>query len=141
MVDRREPLLECRPYAQLGLDRFRQDKGTDRCREFIAKTVVIAYEQLVISSLQDVEGALVAYFEEQKRTIDFENQVAADRRSLVLTEDLFEAGLIDESQVLAALRTLIDSENSLVQSQQALTGDLIAVYKAMGGDWECSSSP
>lgn len=107
----------------------------------LQRQALLTYEQTVIASLQDVEGALVAYFEEQKREVDFENQVEANERSLTLTEDLFEAGLVDESQVLAALKTLIDSENSLVQSQQALTSDLIALYKALGGEWECFSSP
>jgi multidrug efflux system outer membrane protein len=116
------------------------DFGRTRAQIEVANSkqrqALLSYEQMVISSLQDVEGALVAYFEEQKRTLDFEAQVAADRRSLTLTEDLFQAGLIDESQVIAALKTWIDAETNLVQSEQALTSDLIAIYKALGGDWE-----
>jgi outer membrane protein, multidrug efflux system len=105
------------------------------------RQALLTYEQTVISALQDVEGALVAYFEEMKRWSDFEAQVAASKCALELTEDLFESGLADEFQVLDAYRTLVNAETSLILSQQSLTSDLVALYKALGGDWECISSP
>ncbi len=115
------------------------DFGRTRAQIAIANSqqrqALSSYEQTVISSLQDVEGALVAYFEEQKRQGAFEDQVDADRLSLELNEDLFQAGLIDDIQVLEAYTTLLSSEINHVQSQQALTSDLIALYKALGGDW------
>ena len=124
------------PMLNWDLIDFGRTRGQIAVANSQQRQALLTYEQMVISSLQDVEGALVAYFEEHKRTVDFENQVAADRRSLELTEDLFEAGLVDESQVLTALKTTIASETSLIQSQQALTSDLIALYKALGGEWE-----
>lgn len=105
------------------------------------RQALLTYEKTVIASLQDVEGALIAYFEEHQRIASFEDQVSANLCSFELTEDLYESGLADELQVLTAYKTLLDSENSLVQSEQALTSDLVALYKALGGDWECSSSP
>ncbi len=121
------------------------DFGRVRAQIDMAKSqqrqALLTYEQAVISALQDVEGALVAYFEEMKRLGDFEVQVAANKRSFDLTEDLYESGLADEFQVLDAYKTLIHSENNLTLSQQALSSDLVALYKALGGDWECTSLP
>ncbi len=107
----------------------------------LQRQALLAYEQTVISALQDVEGALVAYFEERKRACDFEYQREANARALILTEDLFDSGLVDEWQFLQAWKTLINSDMSLIQSQQALASDLVALYKALGGDWQCSASP
>jgi outer membrane protein, multidrug efflux system len=107
----------------------------------LQRQALLTYEKTVISSLQDVEGALVAYFEEYKRLASFEDQVSADHCSFELTEDLYESGLLSELEALNAYKTLLDSENNLAQSQQALTSDLIALYKALGGDWECTLSP
>lgn len=129
------------PSVRWDLIDFGRTYGQIAVNNSLQRQALLTYEQKVISSLQDVEGALVAYFEEQKRMVDFEAQVAANNRALTLTEDLFEAGLVDESQVLTALKTLIDSENNLLLSEQALTSDLIALYKALGGEWECFSSP
>jgi outer membrane protein, multidrug efflux system len=124
------------PSLNWDLIDFGRTRGQIAVANSLQRQALFTYEQTVISSLQDVEGALVAYFEEQKRMASFEIQVTADRRSFELTADLFEAGLIDESQVLDAYKTVLDSESSLIQSQQALTSDLIALYKALGGDWE-----
>jgi multidrug efflux system outer membrane protein len=108
----------------------------------LQRQALLNYEQIVISALKDVEGALVAYFEEQKRRRDFANEVIAYGRSLQLSEDLFLAGLVSEIDVLNAKKLLIDSESSLISSEQSLTNDLIALYKALGGSWEkCCASP
>lgn len=129
------------PSVSWDLIDFGRTRAQVESANSVQRQALLTYEQTVISSLQDVEGALVAYFEEEKRNVYLADQVAADRRSLQLTEDLYAAGLIDESGVLTALATLIDAETSLIQSDQALTSDLIALYKALGGDWECSSTP
>ena len=84
---------------------------------------------------------MVAYFQEQRRIAFLGHEVAANLEALALTEDLLQAGLASEIQVLEAKQTLIDSETSLVSSEQSLTGDLISLYKALGGDWACSTTP
>jgi multidrug efflux system outer membrane protein len=121
------------------------DFGRTRAQIAVANSLqrqaLLVYEQTVIASLQDVEGALVAYFEEEKRNHYYAQQVVADLRSLELTEDLFNAGLADMSQVLQAQSTFLAAKTSLIQSDQALTTDLIAVYKALGGNWQCTSTP
>jgi multidrug efflux system outer membrane protein len=129
------------PSLNWDLIDFGKTRGQIAVANSLQRQALLTYEQTVISSLQDVEGALVAYFEEQKRTASFEDQVIANDTSFELTRDLFKAGLVDKLQVLEAYKTFLNSENSLVQSQQALTSDLIALYKALGGDWECTSSP
>lgn len=129
------------PMINWDLIDFGRTRAQIAVQNSLQRQALLSYEQTVVSSLRDVEGALVAYFEEQKRMADFENQVSANQRSYLLTKDLFRSGLVDESQMLSSWKTLIDSENSLTQSYQALTSDLIALYKALGGRWECSSSP
>jgi multidrug efflux system outer membrane protein len=129
------------PSINWDLIDFGKTRGQIAVANSLQRQALLSYEQTVISSLQDVEGALVAYFEEEKRNLYLNGQVEADLRALELTEDLFQSGLVDESQVLQALSTLLNAENSLVQSDQALTTDLIAVYKALGGNWKCTSTP
>jgi multidrug efflux system outer membrane protein len=107
----------------------------------LQRQALLNYEQTVISSLKDVESALVAYFEEQKRKDSLTVKVMADRRTLEITERLVKIGLANELQVLEARKTLLDSESSLVESQQFLAGDLIALYKAIGGDWCTAPTP
>ena len=44
-------------------------------------------------------------------------------------------GLVSRMQVLEVRKALIDSESQLVESEQSLSGDLVAIYKAIGGNW------
>jgi outer membrane protein, multidrug efflux system len=120
---------------------FGKTRGQIAVANAVQKQALLNYEQIVITSLQDVEGALVSYFEEQKRNLHLNDQADANRNSFRLTEDQFRAGLTDELAVLDTIKTLIDTEITLTQSNQALVSDLIALYKALGGNWTCSSTP
>lgn len=129
------------PNINWNLIDFGLTRGQINLANSLQKQAFLSYEKTVISALQDVEGALVAFFEEQKRVIDLSEKVSADARSFNLNRDLFQAGLISEIEELETMRVLIDSETILVQSEQTLGINLVALYKAMGGDWECTSTP
>lgn len=114
---------------------FGRVRGQIDVQNSLQRQALLTYEQTVISSLKDVESALVSYFEEEKRQHAFQIKEEADRRTLDITEGLLEIGLENALQVLNAKKALIDTESSLADSQQALAGDLIALYKAIGGSW------
>lgn len=129
------------PSISWDLIDFGKVRGQIGTANSLQRQALLSYEQTVITALQDVEGALVAYFDEQRRNEDLKGQVKADTRSLMLNEDLLQAGLISELQELQTLKTLLDAQTTLIQSDQAVASDLISLYKAMGGNWECSYTP
>lgn len=94
------------------------------------------YEKTVLTSLEDVENALVAYAKEKERQAALAQAVGAYRRSVELAQTRYNSGLEDFLSVLDAQRQLLDSEDRLVQSQRALTVNLIGLYKALGGGWQ-----
>ena len=104
-------------------------------KKSLQRQALLTYEQTVIASLKDVESALVAYFEEEVRRSFLKGKVAADLRTYEIMQNLQQVGLASEMQVLEAKKILIDSESFLAEGDQALTGDLIAIYKAIGGNW------
>ncbi len=114
---------------------FGRVRGKIDVQNALQKEALLTYEQTVLSSLKDVESALVSYFEEENRKDSFMQKVAADARTLEIMEGLYDIGLANVMQVLDARKNLLVSESSQVESEQALTGDLIALYKAMGGEW------
>lgn len=93
------------------------------------------FQKTVIAALQEVEEALSAYLKEEERKESLNIAANALKRNLDLAIDLFQAGLADYSQVLEAKGVWLNAVNSLTDSQQAHTTDLIAVYKSLGGDW------
>ncbi len=95
-----------------------------------------SYEQTVLSAFEDVENALVAYANEQVRARSLEESVEAQRAALTLSQDLYRNGLADFLRVLDTQRSLYLAEDALLQSQKAVSENLIALYKALGGGWE-----
>lgn len=109
-------------------------------KKSLQRQALMTYEQTVIASLKDVESALVAYFDEQDRKESLLKKVEADRSTWKITQDLFKVGLASEITVIEAERGFLDSKKALVESEQALAGDLIGIYKAVGGNWFTETS-
>lgn len=97
---------------------------------------LVSYRSAVLQALEDVENALVAYDREQARYELIQKSVEANKRALDLAQQLNTAGLVDFMNVLNAQRAVFLAEDALSQSSQAVSGDLIALYKALGGGWE-----
>jgi multidrug efflux system outer membrane protein len=97
---------------------------------------LFVWQKAVLTALQDVENALVAYEKEQQRRQALIEAVAANRKALDLSTQLYTEGLTDFLSVLDAERSLYSAEDSLVQSTRNLSTDLVSLYKALGGGWK-----
>jgi outer membrane protein TolC len=53
-----------------------------------------------------------------------------------MANGLYSAGRVSYLDVLDSQRSLNQSEDQLAVSDQAVSLDLIALYKALGGGWE-----
>jgi multidrug efflux system outer membrane protein len=100
--------------------------------------VLATYEQTVLASFEDVENALVAYANEQRRFDSLNQSVLANRRALEIANELYTTGNGDFLNVLDSQRALYGAEDQLVDSQRAVTENLVTLYKALGGGWETS---
>lgn len=96
------------------------------------------YESVVLSGFEDVEDALVIYAKEQDRRAALEQAVQADQKAVNLTESLYKNGLDTFLDVLTTQQNLLTAQETLVLSQQAVSTDLVSLYKALGGGWEVS---
>jgi len=102
----------------------------------LERQAFINYESTVLTSLQETEDALIAYAKEQDRRTELEEAVKADQRVVEMTQDLYKNGLDTFLDVLTAQNTLLAGEQSLTLSQELVSSDLVALYKALGGGWE-----
>jgi NodT family efflux transporter outer membrane factor (OMF) lipoprotein len=101
---------------------------------------LIAYETAVLSTLEEVENALVAYAEEQYRRQALIDATMAAKQAVELAKSKYQAGLTDFSTVLDAARSLLSFEDGLAQSEGTVTSNLIRLYKALGGGWKSLAS-
>jgi outer membrane protein, multidrug efflux system len=73
---------------------------------------------------------------EQQHRAALTTAAAANRRALDIATRRYANGQTAFSDVLLAQRSLLGSEDALVQSERTMATNLIALYKALGGGWE-----
>jgi len=101
-----------------------------------AQQSLAMYDKTVLTSLEDVENALVAYSQEQVRHRSLQEAVDASRSAVEISNELYKNGLTSFLNVVDADRSLYQAEDELVQSERTVTVNLVALYKALGGGWQ-----
>jgi len=107
-----------------------------RVQEAREEEALAQYEQTILLAFEDVDSALTAYAKEQIRRASLAQSVRAYQKALRLADDLYRHGLADFIRVLDSQRGLYEAQDSLVQSDQSVALNLVALYKALGGGWE-----
>jgi NodT family efflux transporter outer membrane factor (OMF) lipoprotein len=115
---------------------FARVRAEVRGQTAVQEAALATYEKTVLISLQEAENALVTYAQEQNRHRALADEVAENRHSLDMADGLYTNGRINFLDVLDVRRSLYQSEDQLAVSDQAVSLDLIALYKALGGGWE-----
>jgi NodT family efflux transporter outer membrane factor (OMF) lipoprotein len=107
-----------------------------RLQKAATDAAYITYQKTVLAALSDVESYLVAFAREWDHRRALSDAVAYNRRALDLSQRLYAAGTQEFLTVLDAERSLLGSETALAQSRQAISSDLVNIYRALGGGWE-----
>ena len=115
---------------------FARVRAEVRGQTAVQEAALATYEKVVLISLQEAENALVTYAQEQNRHRALADEVAENQRSLDMANGLYAKGRVNFLDVLDVRRSLYQSEDQLAVSDQAVSLDLIALYKALGGGWE-----
>jgi outer membrane protein, multidrug efflux system len=112
-------------------------------QDSVRERAQVAYEQTVLSALQEVENALVAIARNRERGEALANAVDSARNAAQLARQRYSAGLIDFQSVLVSERSVLVLEESLGINQANAVRALIRLYKALGGGWspQADASP
>ena len=104
-------------------------------QDAVREQAVVAYEQAVLTALQEVENALVALSRNRERTEALVIAVESVRNAALLARQRYGAGLIDFQSVLDSERSVLVLEETLASSRANGVQELIRLYKALGGGW------
>ena len=111
-------------------------KATLHFREAAQQEAAIAYEKTVLTAWHEVDNAMTAYATEQARRDELLLAEADNRRALGLAQSRYQQGVADFLAVLDAQRNLLATQQQLADSTATISGNLVALYKALGGGWE-----
>ncbi|MBE7209659.1 MAG: efflux transporter outer membrane subunit [Gluconacetobacter diazotrophicus] len=96
----------------------------------------ISYQQTVLGAWRDVDNALAAYADEQKRNQRLADSEQSAQRALDLAQSQYTHGLQTFLNVLNAQRTLLSTQQQLASSTATQSANLVQLYNALGGGWE-----
>ncbi|MCH9608642.1 MAG: Toluene efflux pump outer membrane protein TtgI [Chlamydiales bacterium] len=129
------------PFVSLPLFRGGEIISKIRIETSLQYQAVMDYEKSVIIALQEMEIALNAYIQEAQAFYALEEKVKDSSEARELAQVLYLGGMVDFLYVLDTERDLYLAEIALSESKEQLATNLVAIYKALGGGWECSSTP
>jgi NodT family efflux transporter outer membrane factor (OMF) lipoprotein len=102
----------------------------------VQEQYLIAYEQTVLSALEEVKNAMTSYTQDQLKQESLAKALSAARRAEELAREYYLAGMADFSEVLEAQRSVLSFETQVAETRGTVATDLIRLYKALGGGWE-----
>ncbi|HEX4079530.1 MAG TPA: efflux transporter outer membrane subunit [Rhizomicrobium sp.] len=106
-----------------------------RLADLDEKEAAVDYARVVLNAVHEVENALVAYGSEQRRRDALAATLVQNRDSFALAGQRYRSGLTSFLDVLDAERSEEQTELALAVSNAAVSTDLVALYKALGGGW------
>jgi multidrug efflux system outer membrane protein len=110
--------------------------ATVRLQNVRAQEAALDYARTVLTALHEVENALAAYKADQDRSLSLEAAVNESRDALELARARYASGVANFIDVLDADRTLQQNQLALAATTTAVSTDLVAIYRALGGGWE-----
>ena len=113
-----------------------QLRGTLALRESQQREAAIVFQKTVLRAWQEVDDAITAYDEAQRRRADVARAVAENQAALQAARQRYSEGAIDFLNVNSTQAQLLQSENDLADSDTRIVIDLVNLYRALGGGWE-----
>jgi outer membrane protein TolC len=101
----------------------------------------VAYEQTVLSALEEVENSMVSYHRERLRRDKLGDSVEATQRSLDLVMTQYRAGLTNFQNVLDTQRSLLNRQDEHAASEGLVLQSLVGLYRSLGGGWDPAAWP
>ncbi|GBR05943.1 efflux transporter outer membrane subunit [Asaia siamensis] len=111
-------------------------RGQLMLNRYAQKAAAITYRQTVLGAWRDVDNALIAYRDEQRRRDGLQGAVNAGQRALHLAQEQYRSGLTTYLNVLSAQRDLLSAQLQLADSTTTIASNLAHLYNALGGGWE-----
>ncbi len=100
-----------------------------------AQQAMYHYQKVVLEALEEVENALASFHFESEKNQRLLEALQANREAYDTLYQLYHLGFKGYLEVLLINKSLLEAEDAYSQSQADLLQHYIALYKALGGDW------
>ncbi len=101
----------------------------------------LSYKSTVLTSLEDIENAVVALQSARQREAEFRIALDAANNQALLARMQYRSGLTDFTTLNQSESQLLSAKNGLSQAQSDEATALIQLYQSLGGGWDSSITP
>jgi NodT family efflux transporter outer membrane factor (OMF) lipoprotein len=112
-------------------------RSTLELRQAQQQEAAVNYQKTVLQAWHEIDNALNAYANEQRRHEQLAQSAEASKAAYALASTRYQHGLTNFLIALDAQRTMLQAERDYADSTTAISTRLVALYKALGGGW-CS---
>lgn len=105
------------------------------------KEVFYRYQGTILKALEEVENTLFTYMRQEVKILTLESEVKDLKENAHFAQNRFDAGLSPFIEALKQELNVLAVDYEIIVGNQILSESLIALYKSLGGDWECSTTP
>ena len=124
------------PLINWNIFNYGRIRNNVRVQDARFQQLVVAYENVVLNALREVEDGLAGFLRSQEELGYLDQAVTASQRSVELSMIQYEEGIVDYQRVLNSQTSLLVDELSLVEAQGRIVSSLVSTYRALGGGWQ-----
>ncbi len=124
------------PLINWNIFNYGRIKNNVRVQDARFQQLITVYENVVLNAAREVEDGLVGFLRGQEEVGHLELAVVASQRSLELSLDQYEAGMVDWQRVLNSQTSLLGQQDSLADARGRVVSSLVSTYRALGGGWQ-----
>ena len=128
--------LAAGPSFQWNILNYGQITNNVRVQDARLQELLIAYQNAVLKSQQEVEDNLVAFLRSQERARFLAMSTAAAKNALDIAVLQYRQGIKDFTTVLIAQQALLNEQDNLAVTLGSISSNLTGVYRSLGGGWE-----
>ncbi|WP_237478386.1 efflux transporter outer membrane subunit [Lichenibacterium dinghuense] len=116
-------------------------KGQLELRESQQREAAVQFQKTVLQAWQQVDDALTAYAQAQRRRADLARAVGQNEAALAASRQRYREGLVDFLNVNQAEVQLLSSQTDFADAETQIATDLVQLYRALGGGWDVVDGP
>lgn len=95
-----------------------------------------SYQNQVLNAGREVEDSIVTFLRSREQAAHLGDSVDAAARTVDITTDQYNEGLVDFTAVYLFQTTLTEQQDQLAVAQGDIALGLISVYRSLGGGWQ-----
>ena len=111
-------------------------KNKVRANDARFQQTLAGYERAVLNAAREVENGQTAFLRSHEEVRHLQESSEAAERAVDIALTQYRDGIVDYNSVLLTQRSLLLQQDLLTSARGRLAGNLVGLYRALGGGWQ-----